>query len=52
MRTLQSMQILAEHVRGGVIERCGHWLAEERPDELSAQLLAFFGEETDGQPPG
>jgi hypothetical protein len=19
-------------VRGGVIERCGHWIAEERPD--------------------
>lgn len=44
-RTLRSMQALAEDVRGGVIERCGHWIAEERPDYLIEQLLTFFGEE-------
>ncbi len=44
-RTLRSMQELATHVRGGVIARCGHWIAEEQPAELIAQLLAFFGEE-------
>ncbi|GAB4216122.1 MAG: alpha/beta hydrolase [Roseiflexaceae bacterium] len=37
-------QQLAEDVRGGVIERAGHWIAEEQPDILAAQLLAFFGE--------
>jgi pimeloyl-ACP methyl ester carboxylesterase len=42
---VRSMQALAENVRGGVIERCGHWMAEERPDELLAQLLTSFGEE-------
>jgi len=42
--TLRSMQQLAENVRGGVIERCGHWIPEERPDYLSEQLLAFFSE--------
>jgi pimeloyl-ACP methyl ester carboxylesterase len=42
-RVVRSMQALAENVRGGVIERCGHWIAEERPDELLAQLLTFFG---------
>jgi len=31
-------------VRGGVIECCGHWIAEERPDYLIEQLLAFFAE--------
>jgi len=41
---LRSMKELAENVRGGVIERCGHWIAEERPDYLIEQLLAFFGE--------
>ena len=41
---LRSMQELAENVRGGVIERCGHWIAEERPEFLSEQLLAFFAE--------
>jgi len=41
----RSMQSLAENVRGGVIERCGHWIAEERPDYLIPELLKFFGEE-------
>jgi pimeloyl-ACP methyl ester carboxylesterase len=41
---MHSMRELAENVRGGMIERCGHWIAEERPDFLIEQLLAFFGE--------
>ncbi len=41
---LRSMQSLAENVRGGVIERCGHWIAEERPEHLTDQLLSFFSE--------
>jgi pimeloyl-ACP methyl ester carboxylesterase len=36
---------VATNVRGGVIERCGHWIADERPDYLTEQLLAFFNEE-------
>jgi pimeloyl-ACP methyl ester carboxylesterase len=35
---------VATDVRGGVIERCGHWIADERPEYLTEQLLAFFGE--------
>lgn len=42
--TIKSMQQLAENVRGGVIERCGHWIPEERPDYLADELLKFFGE--------
>lgn len=38
-------QTLAENVRGGVIESCAHWIAEERPDYLIPELLKFFGEE-------
>jgi pimeloyl-ACP methyl ester carboxylesterase len=36
---------VATNMRGGVIERCGHWIADERPEYLTEQLLAFFGEE-------
>jgi hypothetical protein len=32
-------------VRGGIIERCGHWIADERPEYLTEQLLVFIGEE-------
>lgn len=42
--TIKSMQRLAENVRGGVIERCAHWIPEERPEYLTEQLLAFFAE--------
>ena len=41
----RDMREVASDVRGVVIEPCGHFLAEERPDELAAALLAFFGEE-------
>jgi pimeloyl-ACP methyl ester carboxylesterase len=30
--TLASVQAVAPAAEGGVIERCGHWAAEERPD--------------------
>ena len=30
--TLTSVQAVAPNAEGGVIERCGHWAAEERPD--------------------
>lgn len=38
------MQAVAEDVRGIVVERCGHFIANERPDYLAKQLLTFFGE--------
>ena len=43
--TKGSMEQLATDVRGGVIERCGHWIAEEQPQVLVQELLKFFGEE-------
>ncbi len=33
----------AEDVTGGVIENCGHWIPEEKPAELVAELRRFFG---------
>jgi len=43
-QTLRSLQTLAENVRGGEIDQCGHWVAEEQPEYLTEQLLTFFGE--------
>ena len=40
--TKQCLEVVAENVRGGVIERCGHWIGEERPDHVAQQLLDFF----------
>jgi pimeloyl-ACP methyl ester carboxylesterase len=44
-QTVRSMQKLAENVRGGEVDNCGHWVAEEQPEYLIEQLLAFFAEE-------
>jgi pimeloyl-ACP methyl ester carboxylesterase len=41
--TKQCMEMAAKDVRGGVIERCGHWIGEERPEFIAAQLTEFFG---------
>ncbi len=46
MECLQSLQRVAEDVRGGVVEDCGHWIPEERPDVLGDELLAFFGSDS------
>lgn len=43
LECLQSLQRVAERVEGGVIEECGHWLAEEQPAVLAERLLDFFG---------
>ena len=44
LECLQSLQRVADDVRGGIVEKCGHWIAEEQPDLLCDELLAFFGE--------
>ncbi|HBS5970843.1 TPA: alpha/beta hydrolase [Klebsiella pneumoniae] len=36
------MSPLADNVQTAVIERSGHWLTEEQPEELTAVLLTFF----------
>lgn len=40
-----SLAQLAEHVSGGMIPQCGHYIAEEQPDELVRRLFAFFAED-------
>jgi pimeloyl-ACP methyl ester carboxylesterase len=39
---LDSVSRVAEDATGGVIARCGHWMPEERPEELAARLSDFF----------
>jgi pimeloyl-ACP methyl ester carboxylesterase len=38
----QLMQKVGEHVEGGAIKDCGHYVMEEQPDVLAATLLKFF----------
>jgi pimeloyl-ACP methyl ester carboxylesterase len=33
---------VADNVQGGVVERCGHFVAEERPDFVLQQIEEFF----------
>jgi pimeloyl-ACP methyl ester carboxylesterase len=40
----RSMEALAEDVRGGVVDRCGHWIPEERPNVLIEELTGFFAD--------
>jgi pimeloyl-ACP methyl ester carboxylesterase len=42
----EMMQGVASDVRGSAVERCGHFIPDERPDYLVEQLVSFFEEET------
>lgn len=39
---LESWQRVGSQVSGGIADGCGHWIAEERPDFVVEQWLAFF----------
>ena len=41
---IESWRRVADDVRGGVADNCGHWIPEERPEWVVEQLLSFFGE--------
>jgi hypothetical protein len=41
--TLTSVQAVAPAAEGGVIERCGHWVAEERPDFVTSIVRDLAG---------
>jgi pimeloyl-ACP methyl ester carboxylesterase len=38
----KTMKLVADDVQGLVIPGCGHWLAEEAPEEMLAALTAFL----------
>ena len=42
--TLRQLEPIAENIRGGVVDKSGHWLASEQPNELTRRLLIFFAE--------
>jgi len=42
MGAIESWRRVAENVRGGIAEGCGHWIPEERPDWVVQELLQFF----------
>jgi pimeloyl-ACP methyl ester carboxylesterase len=44
-----SMQLVADDVQGLVIPGCGHWVAEQAPEELLAVLTAFLAPYRDGR---
>lgn len=44
MEALESLQRVAEDVRGGLVPNAGHWVVEEQPEFVANELLAFFGE--------
>ena len=48
----ERMPELAERVRSVVIPECGHYVAEEQPDRLTAVLLPFLAEGTGTLPAG
>ena len=41
-RLRTSMEALADHVEGGEIQDCGHFVMEEQPAVISSRLLDFF----------
>lgn len=36
---------VAENIRNIIVPQCGHWIAQEQPEFLVAQLLDFLKEE-------
>jgi pimeloyl-ACP methyl ester carboxylesterase len=39
---VESLRLVATHAEGGAIAGSGHWIAEEKPEELVKALRAFF----------
>jgi pimeloyl-ACP methyl ester carboxylesterase len=44
-RMFQLVEPVAQTIRGGIIEDCGHYIAEEKPIVLREHLFTFFREE-------
>lgn len=43
-KIVSMLEEFAGNVSGGSIPECGHWMAEERPDETADALLKFFAQ--------
>ena len=42
MTAMESWARVADHVTGGIATDCGHWIPEERPDFVAAEVLKHF----------
>ena len=42
MGPFEQFQSLAETIKGGVIDNCGHWVIEEQPSQLLEDLEEFL----------
>jgi pimeloyl-ACP methyl ester carboxylesterase len=40
---VETMRMVAAHVRGGVFQECGHYMPEEAPRSLADQIINFMG---------
>lgn len=45
LEPLESLKRVAEDVRGGLIPNSGHWVTEEAPHFVAAELMKFFAED-------
>ena len=41
-RMVPMLREFASNVTGGSIDRCSHYVADERPDEVAAALIGFL----------
>lgn len=44
MLPLEQFRLVAGNVSGGVVEGANHWVAEQRPEELTARIEAFLAQ--------
>ncbi|WP_280542322.1 alpha/beta hydrolase [Chromohalobacter sp. 11-W] len=33
---------LANHIEGGIVRNCGHYMPEEQPEEIGKRMIEFF----------
>jgi hypothetical protein len=45
------MQAVANDVRGGVVPKSDHFIAEENPEYRTAQLFTYFAKENNSRSP-
>jgi hypothetical protein len=41
---IDTMRLVATDVRGGIFERCGHYMLEEAPPAVAQEIIKFVGE--------
>ena len=46
IETFESLQRVSENVSGGVIQDCGHWIQEEKPQEVLEYVMPFLESES------